>query len=421
MVLMVLGVNYQTAPIQIREQLAFDFEAGAEAARVLVEKAVVTEAVLVSTCNRTELYCKGQDGLVILETLIGHCGLSYEQLKPYTYIHSDIGAVKHLMRVASGLDSMVLGEGEILGQVKRAYTASANIGVVGKYLGRLFQTTFAIAKEVRTETGIGINPVSVAYVAARLTQQIFSDLSKTRVLLVGAGDLIHLTIQHLVGMGVQKVMIANRTLQHAKRLALEFSGDALKLEQIPENLPYADMVVTGTGSPKIILSKEMILQAVRQRKRRPMLLVDLSVPRDIDPAVAECEDIYLYGIDDLQNIVEENRRVRSVAARGAEEMISIAANQFMDWCMAQDSFRTLTVFRQKFEKIRDQILQESLYRLKLGETPETLLQKLAFRLTNQFLHEPTCRLRLAGFKQEEILLALTRELFELNHETIDTK
>jgi glutamyl-tRNA reductase len=421
MILMALGVNYQTAPIHIRERLAFDFEGGANVARLLVDNGLVSEAVLVSTCNRTELYCEGEDSPAILQFLIEHCGLTYSSIAPYTYIHSDLIATKHLMRVASGLDSMVLGEGEILGQLKKAYTASANAGTVGKYLGRLFQATFAIAKLVRTNTSIGVNPVSVAYAAVRLSQQIFSDLSKTSVLLIGAGDLISLTAQHLVGMGVKKIMVANRTLERARHLAAQFGGESLSLEQIPERLTQADVVITGTNSAYPIIDKKMVERALYQQKRRAIFMVDLSVPRDIESTVGDYEDIYLYCIDDLQHIVEENRRVRSHAASDAEEMISLAAEQLMNWRYAQDFFKTLSVFRQKFEEIRDQILQESYHKLTLGEDPAIVLQKLAHRLTNRFLHEPTRRLRMAGISKEETLLALTRDLFELSHETINTK
>lgn len=421
MVLMALGVNYQTAPIHVRERLAFDFEKGARTASWLIDERIVTEAVIVSTCNRTELYCEGIDKFATLQSLIGHCGLTYASIEPYTYIHTDLQAVKHLMRVSSGLDSMVLGEAEILGQLKKAYTAAANAGTVGKYLGRLFQKSFGIAKRVRTNTEIGVNPVSVAYMAARLSQHIFADLSKTVVLFIGAGNLIRLTAQHLAGMGVKKMMVANRTYAHAQQLAAEFGGEALTLEQIPEQLALADMVITGAGGATSILDKLQVDCALRQRKRRPMFMVDLSVPRDIHPGVSECEDVYLYCIDDLQTIVAENRRIRSSAVLHAEGIITLASEQFMNWLHAQDFFKTVSHFRQKFEKIRDELLQENLHQLKCGEVPEEVLQRFAHRLTNRFLHTPTCRLRLAGFDREKALLALTRDLFELNYETIDTK
>lgn len=421
MVLMILGLNYQTAPINIRERLAFDFEAGARVAHSLMESGIVTEAVLISTCNRTELYCIGEDISGVMRYFIGHCGLILKEIEPYTYSYGDIAAIRHLMKVASGLDSMILGEAEILGQVKKAYTAATNMGSVGKYLGRLFQTTFAVAKHVRTHTGIGVHPVSVAYAAARLSQHIFSDLTKITVLLVGAGNLIRLTLQHLVKMGVKKILVANRTECNGKRLAMAFGGEYFGLEKISERLAEADMVITGTGSASPIINKKMVERALMQRKRRPMYMVDLSVPRDIDPVIDDCDDIYLYCIDDLQNLVEENRRIRSSSVSDAEAMIGDAADDFMNWINAQESFKLLNHFRHKFEKMRDELLEENLHRLNCGDVPSEVLQKFAHSLTNRFLHEPTRRLRMAGLSREEPLLALTRELFELNHESIDSK
>ncbi len=421
MALMALGVNHQTAAIDIREKLVFDYQASVDKARWLVGQGLVTEAVILSTCNRTELYCEGETPSNLLELLIGQRNLAIELIRPCVYTHLGSEAVRHLMRVASGLDSMVLGEGEVLGQIKKAYTTAANAGTVGKYLGRLFQTTFAIAKQTRTNTGIGVNPISVAYAAAKLSQHIFSDLGKITVLLIGAGELNQLIAKYLVSMGVQEIMVANRTEPHAERLALSFGGKAFGLEKLPEYLGQADIVITGTASILPIVGKGMVERTLRQRKRKPIFMVDLGVPRNIEVEVGELEDIYLYCIDDLQNIVEENKRFRIDAATQAESIIKEAADQFMNWLDAQDSFKMLCAFREKFEQIRDQLLQESLHSLQLGETAETVLKHLAYRLTNRFLHEPTRRLRCASFEKEETLLFLIKDLFELNHETFYTK
>ena len=421
MALMALGVNHQTAGIEVREKLAFDYETSVDHTQRLIGQGLVTEAVIVSTCNRTELYCEAETPSPLLEFWIGQKNVQQELIQPSLYTYLNVDAVKHLMRVASGLDSMVVGEAEILGQIKKAYTIAANAGTVGKHLGRLFQTTFAIAKETRTSTGIGVNPVSIAYAAAKLSQHIFSDLSKITVLLVGAGDLIQLIARHLVNMGVKKIMVANRTEAHAARVALSFEGKAFGLEKIPEHLAEADIVISGTASVLPIVGKGMVESALRQRKRRPMFMVDLAVPRNIEVEVNTLEDIYLYCIDDLQSIVEENKRFRMDAAQQAEIIIKEAADNFMSWLDAQDSFKMLCHFRGKFEQIRDQLLQESLQALQLGETADVTLRRLAHRLTNRFLHEPTRRLREAGFDKEETLLSLIKELFELNYENLYTK
>ncbi len=421
MALKVVGVNFQTATIDIRERIAFDIQASIEAGRWLVAEGIVREALVVSTCNRTEVYYEGETYLDPLNILMGQLGLPVEKIQAFSYQYADLGAIVHLMRVATGLDSMIVGEAEILGQLKKAYTAAANAGTVGKYLGRLFQTTFAVAKEVRTETGVGVNPVSVAYVAARLSQHIFSDLAKVSVLLVGAGELIRRIAQHLTAMGVQKMRVANRTEANAARLAVQLNAGYIALEQIRDYLFEADIVITGCAAELPIIGKGMVEFSLRQRKRKPIFMVDLGVPRNVEFEVTELEDVYLYCIDDLQKMVEENKRSRKDAAESAEIMIQMAAVQFMDWLHAQESFKTLCVFREKFEQIRDRLCQDALRKLHIGESPDQVVKRLASDLTSRFLHEPTRRLREAGLAREEALLTLTRDLFELNCETLYTK
>lgn len=421
MALMVVGVNFKTATIDIRERVALDVQSGVEVAHWLVGEGFVTEALIISTCHRTEIYCEGPTHIDLFRIIMGRLGLPIEKIEPFSYKHLDLAAVMHLMRVATGLDSMIVGEVEILGQLKKAYTAFANAGTIGKYLGRLFQTTFAIAKDVRTQTGVGANPVSVAYVAARLLQHIFSDLAKVSVLLVGAGDLIRLIAQHLMTMGVQKISVANRTEANAARLALLFNAEYFGLEKIQDHLFEADIVITGCASVLPIISEKRVGCALRQRESRPMFIIDLGVPRNVEPEVGTLENVHLYCIDDLQKMVEKNKRFRRDASESAEIMIQIAASRFMDWLHAQDSFKTLCIFREKFEEIRDRLCQDALHRLHLGEAPDRVVKRLASDLTSRFLHEPTRRLREAGLDREEALLTLTRDLFELNCETLYTK
>ncbi|HQY22468.1 MAG TPA: glutamyl-tRNA reductase [Gammaproteobacteria bacterium] len=421
MALMVVGVNFQTATIDIRERVALDLQTGVEIAHWLIAEGVAREVLIISTCHRTEIYCEGLTHADLFGMIIGRLGLSIETIEPFSYKHLDLAAVMHLMRVATGLDSMIVGESEILGQLKKAYTAFANASTIGKYLGRLFQTTFAIAKDVRTQTGIGVNPVSVAYVAARLAQHIFPDLAKASVLLVGAGDLIRLIAQHLIAMGVQKIGVANRTEANAARLALLFNAEYFCLEKMKEHLFEADIVITGCASALPIISEKKVASALSQRESKPMFIIDLGVPRNVECEVGALDNVHLYCIDDLQKMVEKNKRFRHDAAESAEIMIQIAAVRFMDWLQAQDSFKTLCIFRQKFEQIRDRLCQDALQRLHLGEAPDRVVKRLASDLTSRFLHEPTRRLREAGLDREEALLTLTRDLFELNCETFYTK
>ncbi len=421
MALMVVGVNFQTASINIRERVVFDRQVGIEIARWLIAEGLATEALVISTCHRTEVYCEGQTQYDLFKMIIGQFDLSIEEIERFTYKHLDLAAAMHLMRVATGLDSMIVGEAEIFGQLKKAYTAFANAGTIGKHLGRLFQTTFAIAKDVRTRTGVGVNPVSMAYVAARLAQHVFSDLSKASVLLVGAGDLIRLIGQHLMAMGVQKISLANRTEANAARLAPLFNAAHFGLEKMRDHLFEADIVITGCAAVLPLIGKGMVENALDQRRTKPMFMIDLGMPRNIETEVGTLENVYLYCIDDLQKMVEENKRFRRNAAESAEIMIQVAAVRFMDWLAAQDSFKTLCSFREKFEQIRDRLCQNALHRLHLGDTPERVIKRLAHDLTSRFLHEPTRRLREAGLEREEALLTLTRDLFELDCESLYTK
>ena len=421
MALMVVGVNFQTATIDIRDRVALDLQAGINLAHWLVAEGVVREALIISTCHRTEIYCEGLTHSNPFDSMMGRLGLAIETIEPFSYKHLDLAAVMHLMRVATGLDSMIVGEAEILGQLKKAYTAFAHAGTIGKYLRRLFETTFSMAKAVRTKTGIGLNPVSVAYVAARLAQHIFSDLAKAAVLLVGAGDLIRLIAQHLIAMGVQKISVGNRTEANAARLALLFKAEYFGLEKMKDYLGEADIVITGCSSALPIISEKTVASALSLRDPKPMFIIDLGVPRNVESEVGALENVHLYTIDDLQKRVEKNKRVRRDAAESAEIMIQMAALRFMDWLHAQDSFKTLCIFREKFEQIRDRLCQDALHRLHLGEAADQVVKRLAMDLTSRFLHEPTRRLREAGLDREEALLTLTRDLFELNCETLYTK
>jgi len=420
MVLMALGVNYQTAAFPLRERLALDGgESSLRLMRCLIETGVAEEALFLSTCNRTELYCAGQETRSILECLAQEVQLSSTELLPFSYSHTELSAVQHVMRVASGLNSMVVGEVEILGQIKAAYRKACGMGTVGKNLSRLFETSFSVAKEVRSRTGISVNPVSVASTAVRLAERVCNDLKQATVLLIGAGKLIRLTATHLKRMGVHKMIVANRSPLRGEAVAQTYSAEFIGLDQIPNQLKGVDIVIAGARSAVPIIEKTMVEGALQHRGCRPLLMVDLAVPRNIAQEVNTLLGVHLYGIDDLQTLVEENRKKRAQSVLEAEQIIQVKAEQFMQWVRAQSAMHTLKNFRAKFESERDQVLTLGLRQLRLGKSPEIVLQRAIHTITNRLLHTPTQRLRRAGQLGEDQILDLMRELFGLNHETID--
>jgi glutamyl-tRNA reductase len=426
MVLLALGLNHQTAPLQLREKFSFGLEEADKLVIELQNKGLVNEAILISTCNRTELYgeinteTNEAHEFSTLEWLAKYRQLSLNDIQPYSYRYTDLSAVQHLLRVAIGLDSMVLGEVEILGQIKTAYRRALEAGTLGRSLDRLFQFTFSVAKQVRYETGIGVNPVSIARLAVRLANQIFSNLKEATVLLVGAGNLIRLAAFHLQALGQKKILLANRSRERLNPLAALLNAEVLSLEDIPHRLHEADIVMTGTTSVLPILGKGMVESALKRRKHRPIYMVDLAVPRDIEPEVGTLEDVYLYNLDDLKNMAEENLRLRQDAALQAEDRISLEAEQFMGWLRSKPAFDLVKSLRQKYQDTQLQILKAALQQLQLGKSPEIVLQHALHGLTNRLLHSPTLRLRQAGMDEDWVLLALTKQLFDLNDENFHT-
>jgi len=320
MTLLALGLNHKTAPVDIRERLTFGPDVIVGALRSLTEQTPANEAVIVSTCNRTELYCAVDtcDAETPVRDWLGRFhGVEGPLIAPHLYVHLDRSAVQHLLKVASGLDSMVLGEPQILGQVKGAFQTACDAASAGRLLGRLFQHTFSVAKQVRTDTAIGSSPVSVAFAAVSLARQIFSDLSKQTALLIGAGETIELAARHLHQHGVGRIIVANRTVERAHSVAAQFDGFAIGLTELSAHLPEADIVVSSTASPLPVLGKGAVENALKRRRHRPMFMVDIAVPRDIEPEVDQLSDVYLYTVDDLQGVVEEGLRSRHRAAEQA--------------------------------------------------------------------------------------------------------
>lgn len=418
MTLLALGLNHKTAPVDIRERLTFGPDVIVGALRSLSQQPAVEEVVILSTCNRTEIYgAVHESGLeAVRHWLSDFHGLPRESLTGYLYSHLDKDAVEHLLRVSSGLDSMVLGEPQILGQVKAAFRTASQAGGTGKLLGRLFQHTFSVAKQIRTDTAIGSSPVSVAFAAVSLARQIFTDLSSQCALLVGAGETIELAARHLHQHGIGRMIVANRTLERAHQLANQFDAYAISLTELSHHLAEADIVISSTASPLPVLGKGTVESALKKRKHRPVFMVDIAVPRDIEAEVGTLNDVYLYTVDDLEEVVQENQRSRREAAEQAEEIVELHANEFMAWLRSLDAVSLIQDYRAQAEQVRDEVLQRALRQLQCGKPPEEILRFLAHTLTNKLIHAPSTRLRQACAEGRNELLEAANTLFEL-HQT----
>ena len=407
MTLWVLGINHQTAPVDLRERVAFDAGNLPVALASLRALSEVSEAALLSTCNRTELYAIARDS----ESLTHWLSTQAEGLDAYLYRYSDADAVRHLFRVATGLDSMVLGEPQILGQVKDAWVTARENGAMGSRLDRLFQQTFAVAKRARTDTRVGANPVSVASTAVRLAQNSFARLDESTVLLVGAGETIELAARHLSEGKVRRLLIANRTLAHAQELATRHGGYALPLGELDRHLAEADVVFSATASREPILTRTLVANALGKRKHKPMLLFDLAVPRDIEQSVAELGEAYLYTVDDLERAVEDNRRGRREAADAAEAIIELQVARYIENLHASSRQEPLKRLRAHGESTRDDVLAKARQQLANGRDPEEILGFLAHTLTNRLLHPPTAALREAALSGDADLARAADKLF----------
>jgi glutamyl-tRNA reductase len=415
MPLYAFGINHRTAPVDIRERVAFAPERMQEALTGLAATAGLGEAAILSTCNRTEVYCgiDGGDGEPAIDWFCNHHKLRREDVSPYLNRYPQPEAVRHVLRVASGLDSMILGEPQVLGQMKQAYREAVRAGTMGRTLGRLFQHTFAVAKRVRTDTAIGASPVSVAFAAVGLAKQIFGDLGDQTALLIGAGETVELAARHLHDNGIGRMIVANRTLERAHLLASEFNGYAIALPEIPAHLAEADIVISSTASQEPILTKKEVAKVLGLRKHRPIFMVDIAVPRDIEPEAGELEDVYLYTVDDLHDIIQENLQSRQAAAQQAEEIIDVQVTHFLGWLRSLDAVSTVCAYRGNADAIREEVLAKARRMLAQGKDPEDALQLLAHTLTNKLLHDPCVQLKHAAFAGHVELIAAARELFNL--------
>lgn len=414
MQLFAFGINHNTAPLDVREQVTFPENTMEHALHDLVGRDPIREAAIVSTCNRTEVYCCTDKPEDAMSWLADFHRLPTRELDPYLYKLPREKAVKHAFRVASGLDSMVLGEPQILGQFKNAVKSAEHAGTLGLMLHKLFQRTFYVAKEVRTSTEIGANSVSMAAAAARLAERIFGDICEQRVLFIGAGEMIELCSNHFAARNPKKITVANRTTERAEALARRFNAQTITLSDLPDQLALHDIVVTCTASPLPILGKGMVERAIKIRKHRPLFIVDLAVPRDVESEVAELDDVFLYYVDDLSEIVKECLDSRQSAVAQAETIIDTNVIDFMRWVATREMVPTIRALRDQGERYRRHELERAHKLLEKGEDPRKVIELLSNSLTNKFLHVPSSALNHAAVEEREELADLINRLYQLH-------
>ena len=419
MSIVAVGINHKTAPVAVREKISFNPDRLSLALQEMLSAVQCREVAILSTCNRTELYLV-QDGDVTLtqERLVkwleSYHNVPASTILPSLYLHQDQQAVNHMMRVACGLDSLVLGEPQILGQMKQAYTQAKAAGSMALVMDRLFQRTFGVAKQVRTETDIGTSAVSVAFASVNLAKHIFASLDKARVLLVGAGETIELVAKHLYENNVSKITVANRTIAKAEGMAKQIGADVITLAQIPEVMCDADIVISSTGSTLPLIGKGMVEQALTKRRHQPIFMVDLAVPRDIEEQVGDLEDVFLYTVDDLQSIIAQNLENRRKAAVEAESIVNSQSDSFMAWLRGLNTQDTVVSYRKQCLSERDLLLEKAVSQLNSGKNAESVVNELATKLTNKFMHAPTSALQSAAQGGELDKLIYLRDIFDID-------
>ncbi|HET7031716.1 MAG TPA: glutamyl-tRNA reductase [Casimicrobiaceae bacterium] len=416
MSLLTLGLNHQTAPLDVRERIAFTPDALGHALRDLLARPKVNEAAILSTCNRTEVYVRGAEPAPVARWLEDFHRIPADSLSPYLYVLPREKAVTHAFRVASGLDSMVLGEPQILGQMKQAVRHAESAGTLGLVLNRLFQRTFAVAKDVRTNTDIGSASISMAAASVKLAERIFPSIGSERVLFVGSGEMIELAATHFAARSPKSITIANRTLERGRQLAERFGAEAITLTELPERLPEFDIIVSCTASTLPILGKGLLERVVKARRHAPVFIVDLAVPRDVEPEVTELDDVFLYTIDDLSNIVRDNPQIRRESVVQAEQMIATQAESFVRWLEGRTVIPTITALQGHHNALRAAELERARRMLTGGTPPAEVLEQLARGLTNKFLHAPTQALNKAGDAERAELVALLEKIYQLPYD-----
>lgn len=394
MALFTLGINHHTAPLSVRESVAFHAEKLREALADLTRGSKVREAAILSTCNRMELYCAAEKPEEAIAWLADYHRVSHDHISPYLYTLGEREAVRHTFRVASGLDSMVIGEPQILGQMKDAVRVAEEAGTLGSLLNKLFQRSFAVAKEVRSTTAIGANTVSMAAAAVHLAERIYENIGEQRILFIGAGEMIDLCATHFASRQPRQITVANRTVERGEELAERLRTDktnttAIRLDELAEQLPLYDIIVSCTASPLPIIGLGMVERAVKARRHKPIFMVDLAVPRDIETEVGELDDVFLYAVDDLANVVESGLESRQAAVVEAEAIIDSRVDNFLHWMGSRDTVPVIRALRDSAERARRHEMEHALKLLARGDEPHKVLEQLSQRLTNKFLHAPT--------------------------------
>ena len=409
-----LGINHHSAPLAIRERVAFNAEKLHSALADLTHSQSVKEVAILSTCNRTEIYCSAETPELVIDWLSRYHQVDRADLAPYLYTHDQPDAIRHAFRVACGLDSMVIGEPQILGQMKDAVRVAEESGTLGTQLHKLFQRSFSVAKEVRSTTAIGANIVSMAAAGVHLAERIFESVEQQRILFIGAGEMIELCAAHFCARQPKQVTIANRTLERGRVLAERYNGTAIRLDELAEHLAQHDIIVSCTASPLPIIGLGMVERAVKARRHRPMFMVDLAVPRDIEVEVGELDDVFLYTVDDLAQVVESGRESRQAAVVEAETIIATRVQDFLGWLQARDTVPVIRSLRDSAERMRRHEIEHAMKLLAKGEDPQKVLEHLSQRLTNKFLHAPTRALNLAEGSERAELQSATARLFHLH-------
>lgn len=412
MSVLAFGVNHHSSPVAIRERIAFSGERLSQALHQLTAQPFINEAVILSTCNRTEIYTTRAEPEQLCHWLSKHHALDNLDITPYCYHHQGLAAVRHLMRVASGLDSMMVGEPQIFGQIKNAFQLACDQGAVGEHLQLLFPAVFATSKHVRSSTNIGRCPVSVAYAVVKLCKETITNLSEANVLLVGAGTTIELVATHLNDCNINQLTIANRTIEKAHELAKHYNGQAIRIGDIPKQLSETDIIITATASQLPILGKGLFERTDAERRHRPLFIADLAMPRDVEPEVGQLPNITLYNIDELRDVINTNMNNRLTAAEQAEAMIEMYAASYMRELRINDASDIIRHYRNSMIKQRDSELDKAMAQLKAGKNPEAVLKNFARNFVNKAMHHPTVTLRQAASDGQLNLLTLAKELFK---------
>lgn len=423
----VIGLSHKTAPVEVREKVAFSSPQKLEEGIILLKKLDnIKECVILSTCNRVEMYIVSNSNDTfkkVADAFANYHGIDRDKLIPHLYLKEDRDAIKHIFRVASGLDSMVLGEPQITGQLKEAYGFASGKNATGFFINKLMHTAFSVAKRVRTETKIGSFAVSISYVAVELAKKIFESLEDKKAMLIGAGEMAELAAKHLISNGVQEIIVANRTYERACSLANEFNGRACSFEEFPNKLKEVDIVISSTGAPNFIITPDKVKEAIKARRNNPMFFIDIAVPRDIDPKVNELDNVFVYDIDDLQNVVDSNLKERQKEAEKAEIIIEEELNAFQDWMRSLNVKPILVSLRKYFELIKDNEFQEAKKKLShLKEEDFAVIEALLNAVINKTLHKPTVFLKnLASKDNAYLYMDAIKELFDLKGEESDKK